>query len=156
MHTWLTLPNLFTIARVALTPVIVYAIWNRRPFAALCLFALAAATDVIDGYLARHFGATTAAGAFLDPIADKTAADRRLPGAGAGRQRTLVAGRRNLRARFVHSCVSRRSPRWLRDCVHFRPVFGAKRVLFFRFSPRSLFWAATPSPLRFWPHHPAR
>jgi cardiolipin synthase len=71
MHTWLTLPNLFTIARVALTPVIVYAIWNRRPFAALSLFAVAAATDVIDGYLARHFGATTATGAFLDPIADK-------------------------------------------------------------------------------------
>jgi cardiolipin synthase len=71
MRTWLTLPNLFTLARLALAPIIVYAILNRRAFAALCIFAVAAATDVIDGYLARHFGAATAAGAFLDPIADK-------------------------------------------------------------------------------------
>ena len=69
--TWLTLPNLFTLARLLLAPVIVYAILNRRAFAALCVFAVAAATDLIDGYLARHFGASTAAGAFLDPIADK-------------------------------------------------------------------------------------
>jgi len=69
--TWLTLPNLFTLARLLLAPVIVYAILNRRAFAALCLFAVAAATDIVDGYLARHFGAATAAGAFLDPIADK-------------------------------------------------------------------------------------
>src|SRR5580692_8784854 len=71
MATWLTLPNLFTFARLLLAPVIVYAILNGRAFAALCIFAAAAATDVIDGYLARHFGATTASGAFLDPIADK-------------------------------------------------------------------------------------
>jgi cardiolipin synthase len=71
MRTWLTLPNLFTLARLALAPVIVYAILERRAFAALCIFAAAAATDLIDGYLARHFGAATAAGAFLDPIADK-------------------------------------------------------------------------------------
>src|ERR1017187_6527809 len=71
MRTWLTLPNLFTLARLLLAPVIVSDILNRRAFAALCLLAIAAATDVIDGYLARHFGAATAAGAFLDPIADK-------------------------------------------------------------------------------------
>jgi cardiolipin synthase len=69
--TWLTLPNLFTLARLLLAPVIVYDILNRRALAALCIFAVAAATDVIDGYLARHWGAATAAGAFLDPIADK-------------------------------------------------------------------------------------
>jgi cardiolipin synthase len=71
MRTWLTLPNLFTLARLLLAPVIVCAILNRRAFAALAIFAVAAATDVIDGYLARQFGAATAAGAFLDPIADK-------------------------------------------------------------------------------------
>lgn len=71
MRTWLTLPNLFTLARLLLAPVIVAAILQRRAFAALCIFAAAAATDVIDGYLARHFGAATATGAFLDPIADK-------------------------------------------------------------------------------------
>jgi cardiolipin synthase (CMP-forming) len=71
MRTWLTLPNLFTLVRLLLAPVIVGAIWNRHAFAALAIFAVAAATDVIDGYLARHFGASTASGAFLDPIADK-------------------------------------------------------------------------------------
>ena len=69
--TWLTLPNLFTLARLLLAPIIVYEILHRRAFAALSIFAVAAATDVIDGYLARRFGAATAAGAFLDPIADK-------------------------------------------------------------------------------------
>src|SRR5580658_6194070 len=71
MTEWFTLPNLFTLARLALAPVVVWAILNRRALAALSLFAVAAATDAIDGYLARHFGAATAAGAFLDPIADK-------------------------------------------------------------------------------------
>jgi cardiolipin synthase len=71
MRAWLTLPNLFTLARLLLAPVIVWAVLNRRAFAALCIFAVAAATDVVDGYLARHFGAATATGAFLDPIADK-------------------------------------------------------------------------------------
>jgi cardiolipin synthase (CMP-forming) len=71
MRTWLTLPNLFTLARLLLAPVVVSAILHRRAFAALSIFAVAAATDVIDGYLARHFGAATPAGAFFDPIADK-------------------------------------------------------------------------------------
>lgn len=71
MRTWLTLPNLFTLSRLLLAPVIVYAILNGQALAALAIFAAAAATDVVDGYLARHFGAATAAGAFLDPIADK-------------------------------------------------------------------------------------
>lgn len=71
MRDWLTLPNLFTLFRLVLAPVIVSEIVHHRPFEALCLFAVAAATDSIDGYLARHFGAVSASGAFLDPIADK-------------------------------------------------------------------------------------
>ncbi|MGA2592642.1 MAG: CDP-diacylglycerol--glycerol-3-phosphate 3-phosphatidyltransferase [Bryobacteraceae bacterium] len=71
MPTWLTLPNLFTLARVVLTPFILQAILNQRHVAALALFAAAAATDGIDGYLARRLRAATPAGAFLDPIADK-------------------------------------------------------------------------------------
>jgi cardiolipin synthase (CMP-forming) len=71
MRTWLTLPNLFTLARLLLAPVIVLAIVDRCALAALSIFAIAAATDAIDGYLARHLGAATPGGAFLDPIADK-------------------------------------------------------------------------------------
>jgi cardiolipin synthase len=71
MRTWLTLPNFFTVARLALTPFILYAILDSRAMPAAVLFALAAATDLIDGYLARKLHAATAAGAYLDPIADK-------------------------------------------------------------------------------------
>jgi cardiolipin synthase len=71
MRTLLTVPNLFTLVRVLLTPIIVSDILKHRAFDALAIFAIAAATDLIDGYLARHFGATSATGAFLDPIADK-------------------------------------------------------------------------------------
>ncbi|MGO4885265.1 MAG: CDP-alcohol phosphatidyltransferase family protein [Bryobacteraceae bacterium] len=71
MRAWLTLPNLFTLARLLLAPMVIYEIVNRQAFAALAVFAVAAATDIIDGYLARHFGAATPGGAFLDPIADK-------------------------------------------------------------------------------------
>jgi cardiolipin synthase (CMP-forming) len=71
MRSWLTLPNLFTLVRVVLAPVIVWAILTHRAFDALAIFAAAAATDLIDGYLARHFGAASAGGAMLDPIADK-------------------------------------------------------------------------------------
>jgi cardiolipin synthase len=71
MRNWLTLPNLFTLARMALAPVVVYLILNRRYVAAAALFAIAAATDLIDGYLARTLHSSTSAGAYLDPIADK-------------------------------------------------------------------------------------
>jgi len=71
MRQWLTLPNLFTLSRIVLAPIIVYEILHRRSFEALGLLAVAAATDAIDGYLARQFGAATPGGAFLDPIADK-------------------------------------------------------------------------------------
>jgi CDP-diacylglycerol--glycerol-3-phosphate 3-phosphatidyltransferase len=39
--------------------------------AACLVFAAAAITDTLDGYLARRWGQTTALGAFLDPVADK-------------------------------------------------------------------------------------
>src|ERR1017187_3820033 len=43
---------------------------------------------------------------------------------------------------------------WRRNYVRFRPVFGARPVLFFRSSRRWLFWAAALSDQRFWPHYP--
>src|SRR5579883_2909018 len=44
---------------------------GRRTPRALALFAAAAVTDALDGALARRFGWTSTAGAYLDPIADK-------------------------------------------------------------------------------------
>jgi len=70
----ITIPNALTILRILLIPVLVVAFYvpfkNHLPVAAL-IFALAAATDWFDGYLARRLGQMTEFGAFLDPVADK-------------------------------------------------------------------------------------
>ncbi len=68
------LPNLLTLGRIVLVPV--FALAYLAPEAgtyllASVLFALAAFTDWLDGYLARRLGQTTRFGAFLDPVADK-------------------------------------------------------------------------------------
>jgi CDP-diacylglycerol---glycerol-3-phosphate 3-phosphatidyltransferase len=70
----INLPNALTILRILLVPVLVVAFYlpfkDHLPVAAI-IFALAAATDWFDGYLARRLGQMTAFGAFLDPVADK-------------------------------------------------------------------------------------
>ncbi len=68
------IPMLLTLLRILLIPffILVYFLpfsW-AHPFASL-LFAFAALTDWLDGYLARSLGQSTQLGAFLDPVADK-------------------------------------------------------------------------------------
>jgi len=68
------LPNLVTLVRVAFIPIILLCIDNYSPkLSALSafLFAVAAASDALDGYLARRMGLITVVGKFLDPLADK-------------------------------------------------------------------------------------
>jgi CDP-diacylglycerol---glycerol-3-phosphate 3-phosphatidyltransferase len=69
-----TLPNILTIARIAITPVIaslpfINGYWPKL----LCfvIFVAAAVTDVIDGRIARRNNQITDLGKILDPIADK-------------------------------------------------------------------------------------
>jgi CDP-diacylglycerol--glycerol-3-phosphate 3-phosphatidyltransferase len=60
--------------RIGLIPVLVlvfYLPFENHLMVAAAIFALAAVTDWLDGYLARRLGQTTAFGAFLDPVADK-------------------------------------------------------------------------------------
>ncbi|TMB21340.1 MAG: CDP-diacylglycerol--glycerol-3-phosphate 3-phosphatidyltransferase [Deltaproteobacteria bacterium] len=68
------LPNLLTLVRVGLVPVLVVALlWSTpaaRALAALA-FLVACITDFLDGWLARRHGMTTALGQLLDPLADK-------------------------------------------------------------------------------------
>ncbi|MYD98372.1 MAG: CDP-diacylglycerol--glycerol-3-phosphate 3-phosphatidyltransferase [Gammaproteobacteria bacterium] len=68
-----SLPNILTIARIALVPVfaLVYILTEGYYWIASMLFAAAAFTDWLDGYLARKLDQTTPFGAFLDPVADK-------------------------------------------------------------------------------------
>ena len=70
----MNLPNIITLARILLVPVfVVIYLWpgDGTYLIAAALFALAAATDWLDGYLARRLNQTTPFGAFLDPVADK-------------------------------------------------------------------------------------
>jgi cardiolipin synthase len=67
----LTIPNLITIARILLVPVVVWAIASGEMRIAFGLFLAAGVSDAIDGFLAKRFGMATELGAYLDPLADK-------------------------------------------------------------------------------------
>ncbi|MCY3818111.1 MAG: CDP-diacylglycerol--glycerol-3-phosphate 3-phosphatidyltransferase [Gammaproteobacteria bacterium] len=69
----MNLPNIVTGARIALIPIfaMVYVFADTGHWLAALLFAAAAFTDWLDGYLARRLDQTTPFGAFLDPVADK-------------------------------------------------------------------------------------
>ncbi len=67
-------PNLMTLGRIALVPLVVYALMRRDPFwdwAAVAIFGVASITDYFDGYLARTRNLVTVYGKLMDPLADK-------------------------------------------------------------------------------------
>src|ERR1700686_2149354 len=68
------LPNLLTVARIMLVPVLVVALLGNTPSGdvlAAIVFALASLTDFVDGYLARARDSITTFGKLMDPLADK-------------------------------------------------------------------------------------
>lgn len=65
------LPNLISLARMLLVLPVVLVLATGHYGAALALFALAGASDALDGFLAKRFGWTSRVGAILDPLADK-------------------------------------------------------------------------------------
>ena len=65
------LPNLLTAARLLAAPYILYLLWTGNFRTAVVWFAVASASDVLDGFLARRLQAHSRLGALLDPIADK-------------------------------------------------------------------------------------
>ena len=70
----LNLPNFLTLVRILLIPVFVVIFLVPTPdrsLLAAVLFALAAVTDLLDGYIARRNGQVTKLGKLLDPLADK-------------------------------------------------------------------------------------
>lgn len=67
----INVPNTLTLARIVLTPVIVFMIIERKIPTALMLMAIAAITDMLDGLIARYWNMHTRVGAYLDPLADK-------------------------------------------------------------------------------------
>lgn len=67
----MNVPNLLTIGRVFAVPLVVWLIASGEYLWAFWLFAAAAVTDGIDGWLARAWDQRTELGAYLDPVADK-------------------------------------------------------------------------------------
>jgi CDP-diacylglycerol--glycerol-3-phosphate 3-phosphatidyltransferase len=66
-----TLPNFLTLIRILLLPFLVILIIKEQFKAALFLFVVCAATDFLDGYVARKSKSITSLGMLLDPVADK-------------------------------------------------------------------------------------
>ena len=69
-----TLPNLLSLFRIAIIPVLVYLLTftdQSSGLLAAFLFLVAALTDYFDGYLARRYRAVSNLGKILDPLADK-------------------------------------------------------------------------------------
>lgn len=67
----MTIPNLITIARLVMVPMVVVAIGQGLWTLAFVLFVVAGISDAADGIIARRFHLRSELGAYLDPLADK-------------------------------------------------------------------------------------
>lgn len=68
----LTIPNLLSIVRLALIPLIVWLYIGRQAYTgAVVVILLSGATDIVDGFIARRFHMVSDFGKILDPVADK-------------------------------------------------------------------------------------
>lgn len=108
---WLNLPNAITFVRLTLIPVFIVLHLLGKPGWALFTFMVAAASDGIDGLLARLLDQRTKLGALLDPVADKI----------------LVV------SAYVTLTIERRLPIWLLALILFRDgwmVIGLVTVRF--------------------------
>lgn len=65
------IPNLLTVVRIALLPVVVWRFVVGDMTGALLVYLAAMLTDAVDGIIARRFNQITALGKLLDPLADK-------------------------------------------------------------------------------------
>ncbi len=65
------IPNLLSLSRIILIPVLIYLIYQKMWIYALVLFAVASFTDMLDGWSARKLKQESEFGIFIDPLADK-------------------------------------------------------------------------------------
>ena len=66
-----TTANKITLVRVALIPIFLFLAYRGLRWPALIVFILASLSDLLDGYIARHYHQITNFGKFMDPLADK-------------------------------------------------------------------------------------
>jgi cardiolipin synthase len=67
----MTIPNLITIFRLILVPIVIVTIMQGRWSAAFILFVVAGVSDAVDGFIAKRFDMRSEFGAYIDPLADK-------------------------------------------------------------------------------------
>ncbi|MCC5979417.1 MAG: CDP-alcohol phosphatidyltransferase family protein [Salinarimonas sp.] len=67
----MTIPNLITVFRLVLVPLVIVAILQGAWVAAFAMFVIAGISDGLDGYIARRFDQRSEFGAMIDPLADK-------------------------------------------------------------------------------------
>lgn len=67
----ISIPNILTVLRFCLVPVVISAIIDKDWMVAFVVFVIAGVTDAVDGFIARRFDMRTELGAYLDPLADK-------------------------------------------------------------------------------------
>lgn len=67
----MNLPNIITLIRIILVPVIISLVVSREWGLAFTLFIIAGVSDALDGFIAKRFGMATELGATIDPLADK-------------------------------------------------------------------------------------
>ncbi len=67
----MSIPNLITLGRILLVPIVVWAITLGEMRIAFLLFLTAGISDAVDGFLAKRFQMKSELGAYLDPLADK-------------------------------------------------------------------------------------
>ena len=65
------LPNLITLSRIALAPVLILLLKDQDYVLSLAVFAVAGVSDGLDGFIAKRFNLTSRLGSILDPLADK-------------------------------------------------------------------------------------
>src|ERR1700743_2110146 len=66
-----SIPNIKTLGRILLVPIIIWAIASDQMALAFAVFVVAGVSDAVDGFLAKRFNMTSELGALLDPLADK-------------------------------------------------------------------------------------
>ena len=66
----MSIPNIITLGRIMLVPIIVWAIVSSQMEVAFAVFLIAGISDAVDGFLAKRFNMTCELGALLDPLAD--------------------------------------------------------------------------------------
>ena len=67
----MSIPNIITLGRILLVPLIVWAIGAQQMQLAFYMFVIAGVSDAVDGLLAKRFNMASELGAILDPLADK-------------------------------------------------------------------------------------